>query len=128
MTNTNRYQNTFKQLKQIGQGGFDFVFRVIEKASGNEFAVKKIEFQSQETTLDFLFNKIESFFKENNDDFNEFLKREIDLLPKQSSEYVVKYFDSWIENDIAYIQFELMDGNLESILKIKDIAFNSFQH
>ena len=54
----------------------------------------------------------------------EFL-REVQTLSKCSSDYVVQYFDSWIENNSClYIQMELCSDNLKNIIQQKTEFFD----
>ena len=46
--------------------------------------------------------------------------REVNTLSKCSAEYVVQYFDSWIENNnCLYIQMELCSDNLKNVIQQK---------
>ena len=45
--------------------------------------------------------------------------REVNTLSKCSAEYVVQYFDSWIENNCLYIQMELCSDNLRNVINEK---------
>ena len=44
-------------------------------------------------------------------------------MAKVDHKYVVKYFDSWKEHDIYYIQLEMCSQNLTNILEIKPQVF-----
>ena len=50
--------------------------------------------------------------------------REAIVLAKSSGNFVVQYYDSWIESNIyIYIQMELCSDNLKNIIKQKAECF-----
>ena len=52
-----------------------------------------------------------------------YVKRGVNAWSKCSPEYVVQYFDSWIENNNIFIQMELCSDNLMNIIKQKQSLF-----
>ena len=58
--------------------------------------------------------------------FNHFLVRGAETLAKCSGDYVVQYFDHWIENNnCLYIQMELCSDNLKNIIQQKQQFFRN---
>ena len=56
----------------------------------------------------------------------DFLLRGTNTLAKCSGDYVVQYFDHWIENnDCLYIQMELCSDNLKNIIQQKQQLFRN---
>ena len=56
----------------------------------------------------------------------DFLVRGAETLAKCSGDYVVQYFDHWIENnDCLYIQMELCSDNLKNIIQQKQQFFRN---
>ncbi|CAG2163751.1 unnamed protein product [Oppiella nova] len=49
--------------------------------------------------------------------------REMKVLVKVRSEYVVQYYNSWIEANVLYIQMELCCNNFQNILEVKPQVF-----
>ena len=45
------------------------------------------------------------------------------MLAKCNGDYVVKYYDSWVENKILFIEMELCSDNLKNIILIKAQCF-----
>ncbi|CAG2161405.1 unnamed protein product [Oppiella nova] len=101
----NPYKNQFIKLsdKPIGSGSFGSVFKVKHKIDEQIYAVKRIE--------------INEF-----SDMRQVLS-EVKNLVKVHSEYVVQYFNSWVEVNSLYIQMEFCSQNLRNILEIKTKVF-----
>ena len=99
-----KYQNHYQEIRQIGAGGFGEVFEVESNFNHKVYAIKKIKTQQI-------------------DSMRELSLREIEILSELKSDFVVKYFDSWIEiiieNDLdinieyIYLQMELCKTNLK---------------
>ncbi|CAG2171901.1 unnamed protein product, partial [Oppiella nova] len=86
------------RLEVIGSGGFGTVLRVKHKFDGQVFAVKRIE-------------------------INDFDEKEVQNLMNVRSEYVVRYYHSWLEPRFGYIQMELCSQSLRNILEVKHKVF-----
>ena len=58
------------------------------------------------------------FIQEQNKQQKQYLEREVRLLAKLKSDYVVQYLSSWFEdNELLYIQMELFSDNLKNIIE-----------
>nr|POE76203.1 eif-2-alpha kinase gcn2 [Quercus suber] len=75
-----RYATDFTEINRLGKGGFGEVVRARNKLDGGVFAVKKIKQAPQ------LLDKVLS---------------EVMLLHRLNHPYVVRYFSTWVENDIS---------------------------
>ncbi|CAG2161407.1 unnamed protein product [Oppiella nova] len=101
--NENRIISSPLSDKPIGSGSFGTVFKVKHKIDEQIYAVKMIEI-----------NEIS--------DMRQVLS-EVKNLVKVHSEYVVQYFNSWIEVNSLYIQMEFCSQNLRNIIKVKAQVF-----
>ena len=92
----------YKKVKQIGEGGFGIVYKVLK--NNRYYALKQIPINGLTN------ESIEKY------------KEEIKILSKFNSKYIIKYYDSFIENNNLYILMEYGgDLNLkEYIQKYKD--------
>ncbi|CAG0886874.1 unnamed protein product [Cyprideis torosa] len=79
LTETSRLKSEFSVLKIIGMGGFGCVLKVRNKLDGNVYAIKRIELNPENRTL------------------NRKITREVKLLSRLNHENVVRYYNSWIE-------------------------------
>ncbi|XP_054155652.1 cyclin-dependent kinase 1-like [Oppia nitens] len=79
------------------------VYKVIDKTTKKCFAIKDI-------------------LIENNKMKNNYLK-EIKQLFKLQSDFVVIYYDAWIESKILYIQMELLSQSLKQLIELKAKTF-----
>ena len=96
----NRFEDRFINVKELGSGGYGTVFKVYHNWSSKSFAIKKIVFKTED------------------------MMREVNTLSQLSGEYVVQYFDHWIENNnCLYIQMELCSDNLQNIIRQKPRIF-----
>ena len=97
----------FKIIKELGQGGFGKVNKIFSKLDNKYFAMKEIPLKG------------ETEEKINN------IKREANILSKFNSNLIVKYYDSYEEEENFYILMEYCDRkNLKDFLdeyKKKDI-------
>ncbi|CAG2100881.1 unnamed protein product [Medioppia subpectinata] len=102
------YHNTFDQLDQIGWGGFGTVFKVRHKLLGIVYAVKKVTYPA-----------------EGSDGRQQRVLKEAQSLAKLSAQYVVQYYNSWLEdnNTRLYIQMEYCPQSLKTVLAAKALAF-----
>ena len=97
---TNRFEDRFINVIDLGSGGYGTVYKVYHNWNSKSYAIKKIIFESEE------------------------MMREVNILSKISGEYVVQYFDHWIENNnCLYIQMELCSDNLQNIIHQKRKCF-----
>lgn len=85
-------QPNFKVIKKLGQGAFGAAYKVLNEEDNNYYVIKKILLKSA---------------KEN--EINE-LKNEAKILSNLQSENIVKYYDSFTDNDSFNIIMEYCDG------------------
>ena len=76
-----RYRNDFEQLEEIGRGGFGIVYKARHKLDGNLYAIKKIK------------------LAKGNSEENKRIRREITYLSSLNNQYIVRYFQTWIEHE-----------------------------
>jgi serine/threonine protein kinase len=95
-----RIWDKFSVIQEIASGGYGKVFSVQNNFDKSKYSVKIIN--------------LKTF------GYEEIALKEIELLAKLESEYIVHYKSSWIEFDIKrtllYIQTELCDRNLKDFL------------
>lgn len=77
---TNSFNNDYKFIKTVGQGGFGEVYKVLSKKDDHTYAVKRVRFDQHKSK-----NKLH------------LIKRELINNAKLSHENVVRYYDSWVE-------------------------------
>jgi len=84
----------YKVINQLGEGGFGKVYKVIKEDENNSkyYAIKEIELRNESE---------ESITS---------AKKESEILSKFNSEYIIKYYDSSINNKKFYILMEYFDG------------------
>ncbi|CAG2110565.1 unnamed protein product, partial [Medioppia subpectinata] len=103
--NDSNFKTQFIEMSAIGSGGFGTVFKVKHRLDDKIYAVKRLQFG----------------------DFNEENKlkvlREVKSLAKLDTDFVVKYYNSWLESNHLYIQMEFCAQNLRSLLTDKAIVF-----
>ncbi|CAG2174564.1 unnamed protein product, partial [Oppiella nova] len=102
----NKYSNLFEELSPIGSGGFGTVYKVKHKIDKQLYAVKILKFE----------NVI--------DEYLTYIYNEMETLKQKRSEYVVKYFNSWRDDNIIYTRMELCSQNLKNILEVKPQVFD----
>ncbi|CAG2100078.1 unnamed protein product [Medioppia subpectinata] len=90
---------------QDGLGNFGKVYKVSKNTDNRIYAVKKI--------------RIHDLCNEN----KTLVKREAEMVPKLSSNFVVKCYRSWFESDYLYIQMEYCSQTLRTVLRDKWTAF-----
>ena len=97
---TNRFEDGFINVRTLGTDGYGTVYKVYNNWFLKEFAIKKLLLE------------------------NEDMMREVNTLSQLCGEYVVQYFDHWIENNnCLYIQMELCSDNLQNIIQQKRELF-----
>ncbi|CAG2102833.1 unnamed protein product, partial [Medioppia subpectinata] len=106
VSQNNLYHNTFNELGQIGKGGFGTVFKVRHKLVGIVYAVKKVTYPA-----------------EGSDGRQQRVLKEAQSLADLSSQYVVQYYNSWLDNNVLYIQMEYCPQSLRKLLADKGLAF-----
>ncbi|CAG2104161.1 unnamed protein product [Medioppia subpectinata] len=93
-------------LKTLGSGSFGQVFQVMDKHKNIVYAIKKCSLNGNLTEK----------HKQN-------VLRETENLIKLRSEYVIKYYYSWIQYNCLYIQMDCLAGNLKQLLDNKKQLF-----
>ena len=73
-----RYANDFDEIEEIGKGGFGIVYKAQHKLDGNIYAIKKIKLSR-------------------NNEENKRILREIKYLSGLNNQYIVRYFQTWVE-------------------------------
>ncbi|CAG2100266.1 unnamed protein product [Medioppia subpectinata] len=86
-------------------GGFGTVFKVKHRLDDKIFAVKRVQ------------------FKDFNEEDKQKVLKEAKMLSKLDSNFVVKFYYSWIESNYLYIQMEYCSQNLKQIIDEKAIVF-----
>ncbi|CAG2104934.1 unnamed protein product [Medioppia subpectinata] len=121
------------QMSAIGSGG---ILRVsyISKCPhltygriGSQFAYQCCDQWLNQSHTHKLDDKIYAVKRVQFKDFSEEKKqnavKEVKSLAKMESEFVVKYYNSWLESNHLYIQMQFCLQNLRSLLKDKPIVF-----
>ena len=80
----------YKEIKQLGKGGYGRVIQVKNKSNNKIYAIKEI--------------------KINNEISIENIKNEAIILSKFECNNIVKYYDSYLDKDKFYILMEYCDG------------------
>eukprot|EP01134_Creolimax_fragrantissima_P007534 CFRG7534T1 len=78
---TSRYRTDFEEIQFIGKGGFADVVKVRNRLDGRIYAIKKIRLDGKDAH------------------FNNRIIREVTLLSQLHHEYIVRYYQAWIEDD-----------------------------
>jgi alpha-tubulin suppressor-like RCC1 family protein len=114
----NKYKNDFSEKFQISSGAFGVVYKAEDKKISRNYAIKKIVLNGKGSDKTF---------------------RELKLMKKLKSRYVVEYYDSWLEeNDeeqnsrektfLLHIQMEFYSETLNAILfMLKNQLKESFE-
>lgn len=101
----------FTNVHVIGEGAFSTVYRVQSTKDLQHYAVKKLK-------------KLCTGIKDRENHMNEIKKLALVCSGKTGSECnIVKYFDSWEEENQFYIRTELCENTLKSVLS----DFNTFE-
>ena len=79
LNKTSRYKTDFEELEQLGKGGFGSVVKVRNKLDGRAYAIKKIQLDPKDHNL------------------NQKMLREVTLLSRLNHQYVVRYYQAWME-------------------------------
>ncbi|CAG2107377.1 unnamed protein product, partial [Medioppia subpectinata] len=91
----------FIEMSAIGSGGFGTVFKVKHRLDDKIYAVKRVQFGEKKQKV----------------------LKEVKSLAKLDSDFVVKYYNSWLESNHLFIQMEFCSQNLKSLLEVKAIVF-----
>ncbi|GAM17325.1 hypothetical protein SAMD00019534_005000 [Acytostelium subglobosum LB1] len=101
-----RYRTDFEEIEMIGKGGFGIVVKSRNKLDGRYYAVKKIKTEnvSSDSHAEPLTNK---------------LLREVTTLSRLHHQYVVRYYQAWIERSESFpsdidASMEDLSGDLET--------------
>lgn len=104
----NLIRNKYKIQDKLGKGGFGNAYKVLNIEDNIEYVIKEIPLNNE------------------NEEEKKKIENEGKLLSSINSEYVVKYFDSFIENSKYYIVMELCDGdNLDNFIEIYKVINQS---
>ncbi|CAG2168243.1 unnamed protein product [Oppiella nova] len=96
-------------MSMIGYGGFGTVYKVQNKYDNKIYAIK----------IQATINSYRAGAK-----YHPIAIEEAKNLLLVQSEYVVQYYDSWLEGNCTYIQMELCSQSLRNIMEIKPQVFN----
>jgi hypothetical protein len=117
LTQNGKYKENFEEIEELGEGYYGKVVKVKEKDSSDEYAIKKIEFKSEDSPQ--LLKEVQIFYT---------IERTLFLNAVESE-------DLWLENNcvsmnhnknglILYIQMELCDTTLETVInQIREDSF-----
>ena len=122
------FKYMFEILDVLGDGGFGKVFKAKNNFDQAEFAIKEILFNGKPIVFQIIrfANRNNIFILDKTKFEINFLLRGANTLAKCSGDYVVQYFDHWIENnDCLYIQMELCSDNLKNIIQQKQQFFRN---
>ncbi|CAG2109199.1 unnamed protein product [Medioppia subpectinata] len=105
-SNDGNYKTQFLEMSAIGSGGFGTVFKVKHRLDDKIYAVKKVQFGAfSEEKKQRILNEVKS-------------------LAKLDSDFVVKYYNSWLESNHLFIQMDFIPQSLRSLLNDKPIVFD----
>lgn len=76
-----RYATDFEELEEIGRGGFGIVYKARHRLDGNIYAIKKIKLSDKDS------------------EENKRIRREITYLSSLNNQYIVRYFQTWVEHE-----------------------------
>ena len=97
-----RYANDFEEIEEIGRGGFGVVFKAKHLLDENIYAIKKIKLRQGQ-----------------NQDENKRILREINHLSRLNNQFIVRYFQTWIEretNGDVIGQFSATESEEEAVV------------
>ena len=90
----------YEIIEQIGKGGFGEVFKVLNKQDNNFYALKIINIE-----------------KDKDKDKNlEIIQNEVDILKMFNNEYIVKYYESFIDGNYFCIIMEYFSSDLSKFI------------
>ena len=87
-----RNETEYEIKKELGKGGFGRVFQVLNKSDNKYYAIKEIE------------------IIEDMKDIIKYFEAEADFLSKFDCKNIVKYYDSYKDNNKFYIVMEYCEG------------------
>ena len=90
-----RYATDFEELEEIGRGGFGIVYKARHRLDGNIYAIKKIKLSDKDR------------------EENKRIRREITYLSSLNNQYIVRYFQTWVEHETDKAIIENFDEWLE---------------
>lgn len=94
--------NEFEILNKLGEGSFGLVYKVKRKADKNIYVMKQINISKMNQRM-------------KNDALNE-----ATILSKIDSQFIVKYYESFIEKNLLCIVMEFCEGgDLHKYLKLQ---------
>ena len=97
----------YEEIKQLGKGGYGRVIQVKSKSDNKIYAIKEI------------------IIKDEMEISVENIKNEANILSKFNCNNIVKYYDSYLDNNKFYILMEYCDGqNLRDFININNKITN----
>ncbi|CAG2170419.1 unnamed protein product, partial [Oppiella nova] len=106
LNNSISFEKSFDVINKLGEGGYGLVYKVRDKCNHEFYAIKKCHL-----------NGLTEKEKEN-------VLNETQSLMKLRSEFVIKYYYSWIECNFLYFQMDLCIDNLNNVLETKKSLSN----
>jgi serine/threonine protein kinase len=99
--------NEFRDQSLIGCGAFGIVYKAIDKFDGKVYAIKKIALNEKEIQL---------------------VSKELDMISKLKSEFVVDYVYSWVEKNIKFKRCNSSDESISYSHPVLDPSRNLVLH
>lgn len=84
---TGRFKKKFKDIVQIGQGGFGKVYKAINYVDQKQYAIKVVRLHIRKSNS---INPMTEIYKHR-------VYRELSTTAKMTSENIVRYYGSWFE-------------------------------
>eukprot|EP01133_Synstelium_polycarpum_P007983 gene7983-9378_t len=102
---SSRYRTDFEEIEMIGRGGFGVVVKARNKLDGRYYAIKKI--------------KTDGYSEDDAEPLTNKLLREVTTLSRLHHQYVVRYYQAWIERTdpqmpALFDDMEELSGGLET--------------